>query len=55
MVVMSLEKYSKMVEELETDKLIEENFGNVDIEKVLKDAENEVDDPNTKYFSHDEV
>jgi PHD/YefM family antitoxin component YafN of YafNO toxin-antitoxin module len=55
MVVMSLEKYSKMIEQLETDKKVEEKFGNLDIEKALEEAEKEANDPNTKYYSHEEI
>ncbi len=56
MVVMSLEKYSNMIEKLEVDKAIEEKFGNNDnIEQILKEAEEEANNPNTKYYSHEEV
>lgn len=55
MVVMSLEKYSKIIEELEVNKAIEEKYGNIDIEKELREAEEEAKDPNTKYYSHEEV
>lgn len=55
MVVMSLEKYSQMIEELEIDKRVAEKFGNVDIEKVLEEAEEEANNPNTEYYSHEEV
>ncbi len=56
MVVMSLEKYSNMIEKLEVDKAIEEKFGNNDnIEQILKEVEEEANNPNTKYYSHEEV
>lgn len=55
MVVMSLEKYSKLIEELEFDNALEEKFGNVDVEKELEEAEKEAKDPNTKYYTHEEV
>lgn len=55
MVVMSLEKYANMIEKLEIDKAIEEKFGNNNIEEILKEAEEEADNPNTKYYSHEEV
>lgn len=55
MVVMSLEKYSNMIEKLEVDKAIEEKFGNNNIEQILKEAEDEANNPNTKYYSHEEV
>lgn len=56
MVVMSLEKYANMVEELQVDKAIEEKFGNTNsIEQILREAEEEANNPNTKYYSHEEV
>ena len=55
MVVMSLEKYSKLIKEIEQERVIEERFGNVDIEKALDEAEEKLDDPNTKYLTHEEV
>ena len=45
MVVMSLEKYSKLMSELEYEEYIE---------KELDEADKEADDPNTKYYSHEE-
>lgn len=55
MVVMSLEKYANMIEKLEIDKAIEEKFGNNNIEQILQEAEEEANNPNTKYYSHEEV
>jgi len=55
MVVMSLEKYSKLLKEIDMERSLEEKFGNVDIEKILDEAEKELDDPNTKYMTHEEV
>ena len=46
MVVMSLEKYSKLMSNLEYNEYIE---------KALDEADKEAEDPNTKYFSHEEV
>ncbi|MBR0490851.1 MAG: type II toxin-antitoxin system RelB/DinJ family antitoxin [Clostridia bacterium] len=54
-VVMSLEKYFKMTEEKELNKSIEKMFGNVDIEKELEEAEEAIDNPNTKYLTHEEI
>ena len=45
MVVMSLEKYTKLI----SDKEYEEY-----IENALDEADREAEDPNTKYYSHDE-
>lgn len=45
MVVMSLEKYAKLI----SDKEYEEY-----IENALDEADREAENPNTKYYSHDE-
>ena len=55
MVVMSLEKYSNLMNELDVDKALEEKFGNVDMEKVLEEAEKTLGNPETKHYTHEEV
>lgn len=55
MVVMSLERYSDMVEEMQNNKMLEELFGNIDIDKMLLETEKELDNPDTKYLTHEEV
>lgn len=55
MVVMSLEKYSEMLKNLDIEKALEARFGVIDIEKELEEAEKEANDPNTKYYSHEEM
>lgn len=45
MVVMSLEKYSKLMNNKEYEDYIENE---------LDEADREAEDPNTKYYSHDE-
>ena len=55
MVVMSLEKYSGMVGEIENNKVLERVFGNVDIDNMIENTEKELDNPNTKYLTDDEV
>ena len=55
MVVMSLEKYSKLLEEIGLDIIMKENFGNADIEKALDEAEEILENPNTKYLTHEQV
>ena len=45
MVVMSIEKYSKLM----SDKEYEEY-----VERELDEADKETEDPNTKYYSHEE-
>ena len=46
MVVMSLEKYSNLISEKEYNEYVESE---------LQEAEEEASDPNTKYYSHDEM
>lgn len=45
MVVLSLEKYSKLMSDKEYEDYIE---------NALDEADREAEDPNTKYYSHDE-
>ena len=46
MVVMSLEKYSRLISDREYDDYIE---------NALDEADKEAENPNTKYLSHEEV
>ena len=46
MVVMSLNKYSKLLKDAEYNEYIE---------KALDQAEKDLDNPNTKYLNHEEV
>lgn len=46
MVVMSLNKYSKLLKDAEYNEYIE---------KALDEAEKEAEDPNTKYLTHEEI
>lgn len=46
MVVMSLEKYAKIMSDIEYDEYVE---------NALDEAERELDNPNTKYLTHEEV
>ena len=55
MVVMSLEKYAEMIDEIQINKALEERFGNIDIDKMLLETEKELDNPDTKYLTHEEV
>lgn len=55
MVVMSLEKYSNIMKNLDFEEALEAQFGIVDIEKELEEAEKELDNPNTKYYTHEEM
>ena len=55
MVVLSLKKYSEMLKALDEEKALEARFGVNDIDKALEEAENESNNPNTKYYSHEEM
>lgn len=55
MVVMSLEKYSKMIEELEIDRQVAKQFENTDVEKVLDEIDEEIKNNNTTFLSHEEI
>ena len=46
MVVLSLEKYSKLMSDAKYNEYIE---------NALDEAEKELDDPNTKYYTHEEM
>ena len=46
MVVMSLEKYSKLMSDLEYNEYVE---------NALDEADREAEDPNTKYYTHEEM
>lgn len=46
MVVMSLEKYSRLISDREYDDYIE---------NALDEADKEAEDPNTKYYTHEEM
>ena len=55
MVVMSIEKYSNLINEIENERALEERFRNVDIEKILDDMDEEIANPNIKFLTHEEV
>lgn len=55
MVVMSIEKYSKMLNALDEEKTLDEKFGIANIDEALEEAEDEANNPNTKYYSHTEM
>ena len=62
MVVVSLEKYSELLEQVNKKDLFEKEldefekeFGNVDIDKELEEADKEIDDPNTEFLTGEEV
>jgi len=55
MVVMSIEKYSKIKKALDIDREMEERFGCKDIDKMLLETEKIIDNPNTKYHTTKDV
>lgn len=55
MVVMSLEKYAEMLDEIQLNRALEERFGNIDVDKMLLETEKELNNPDTKYLTHEEV
>jgi len=55
MVVLSLEKYSNLMKEIDIEKALEEKFGKKDIEKVLEEMDEEIANPNAEYLTHEEV
>lgn len=46
MVVMSLEKYSRLMSDIEYERYVEQE---------LDEADREAEDPNTKYYTHEEM
>lgn len=54
MVVMSLEKYSKLMKDLNSEEMLESRFGVEDIEKELEKAEEE-NEYNSKYYTNEEM
>ena len=55
MVVLSLEKYTEMIDEIKVNKTLEEKFGNINVDKMIKETEVELDNPDTVYLTDDEV
>ncbi len=54
MVVMSLEKYSKLMKDLNSEEMLESRFGVEDIEKELEKAEEE-NEYNSRYYTNEEI
>lgn len=55
MVVMSLEKYSDLIKEVEVERALSEKFGNSNIDNILDETEKELDNSNTEYLTHETV
>lgn len=54
MVVMSLEKFSKLTQNNEIERTFETKFGSVDVEEALDMSEEEIDN-DARYLTHEEV
>lgn len=55
MVVMSLEKYSKLTKEIEMQNKLEERFAQKDMEKMIDELQKQIENPNTKFLTQEEV
>ena len=55
MVVMSLKQYAKIIDESKIERAIKSRFSNIDIERVLKEIDEEISKGDTKYLTHEEV
>lgn len=55
MAVMSIEKYSNLLKEIDIEKSLNARFGNNNIELKLEEAEKEYYNPKTKHLTHEEV
>ncbi len=55
MVLLSIEKYVKMLDEYNLEQDMLERFGTDDIEKALLASEKEANNPNTKWRSSDDL
>lgn len=54
MVIMSMEKFSKLAEEHLRNQL-KERYGDKDMEKIIDDLEKQIENPDTKFLTHEEV
>ena len=55
MVVMNIDKYTKLLEEIDLVKALELRFGGVDIDKVLCETAKKIKGGTSEYLSHEEV
>ena len=55
MVVLSLEKYSKLLQELNLENKLEMKYKTKNIEQALKESENEINNEKTQYLTSEEV
>ena len=55
MVVMSIEKYTNLMKEVDIERALEAKFSDTNIEKVIKEMDEELSDPDTKFYTHEEI
>lgn len=55
MVVLSIEKYESLIKELDMEELLEEKFGNVNLEKILDDIDEEIIYDQINFLKHDDI
>ncbi len=55
MVVLSLEKYSKLLQESNLENKLEMKYKTENIEQALKESENEINNEKTQYLTSEEV
>ena len=55
MVVMSLDKYTQMTDELKANKSFKDRFSKIDIDELLEKSEQELKEPSTKYLSEKDI
>ena len=55
MVVMSIEKYSNLMKEIDVERALGERFGNINEEQTLDEMDEEISNSSIKYFTHEEV
>lgn len=55
MVVLSLEKYSKLLEEAGVNKSVEEKFGTVDVNNIIDEIDMEIAEEKAEYLTEEQV
>ena len=55
MVVLSLDKYAKLLTEYESNEYLSRRFGTDDLDKSLLEADKEMRDKKSKLYDHDEM
>lgn len=55
MVVMSIDKYTQITDELRTNQLLKDKLDKAEIEELLEKSENELNNTSTKYLSEEDI